>query len=438
MDNASSLAKVIHEAPRLLELLSPDPEQPLLAVSSGRLLPLLCTNSQLRQAVHSLVTGVYLQYCSDVSVFAKCSWQNLQKLSLIRCAGMCYLQLAQAHLPLLTSLDLSKNAFSTVSIAYLTRAHWPLLQLLRFDKSRMDAAGFRLLSNNKWPDLRHLHLQHITAYNGELSPYGDPGWPKLQNISLTGTELGMGAIRWLSSIHCPQLQCLLIDSTGLTSAAFNLLMQANWPNLKGLDIGSNKLSDMNVHQFDQFCWSALEEIDASDAGIAGQSLCKLCSHIRPYIRKARFSGCNLLGACLAGEWSNLEVLDVRDGTVLNTRNDSRYRYKWPRVRRLDFSESLISLETLVNVECPLLETLDLSKVYMGALEVLVQGAWSKLKHLRLGYGLLPLNVSTLVLSNWPLLVTLHIQLTCYAQSQLDDVRKLILRKWPCLQELAFY
>ena len=437
MDNAFSLAKVLHEAPRLLELLSPDPEQALLAVSSGCLLPLLCTNSQLRQAVHSLVTGIYLQHDSDVPVFAKCSWQNLQKLSLVNCAGYTS-QLAQAHLPLLTSLNLSKNAFSTVSIVYLMRAHWPLLQSLCFDKSHMDAAGFRLLSNNNWPDLRHLLLQHVTAYNGELLSYGDPGWPKLQTISLTGTEIGMGAIRWLSSIHCPQLQRLQIGSTGLTSGAFNLLMQANWPNLKALDIGSNKLSDMNVHQFDQFCWSALEEIDVSNAGIAGQSLCKLCSHMRPYIKKARFSGSNLLGACLAGEWSNLEVLDVRGGTVLNTRSDSRKRYKWPRVRCLDFSESIISLETLVNVECPLLETLDLSKVYMGALDVLVQGTWSKLKHLRLGYGLLPLDVSTLVLGDWPLLVTLHIQLTCYAQSQLDDVRKLVLRKWPCLQELVFY
>lgn len=86
----------------------------------------------------------------------------------------------------------------------------------------------------------------------------------------------------------------------------------------------------------------------------------------------------------------------------------------------------------------MLETLDLSKVYMGALDMLVQGAWSKLKHLRLGYGLLPPSVSTLVLGNWPLLVTLHIQLTCYAQSQLDDARKMILCKWPRLKELAFY
>lgn len=120
MDNASSLAKVIHEAPRLLELLSPDPQQPLLAVSAGCLLPLLGTNSHLRQAVHSLVTGLYLQRHSDVPVFAKCSWQNLQKLSLINCASN-MVQLAQAHLPLLTSLNLSENLLSTVSIAYLTR-----------------------------------------------------------------------------------------------------------------------------------------------------------------------------------------------------------------------------------------------------------------------------------------------------------------------------
>ena len=437
MDNASSLAKVIHEAPWLLELLSPDPQQPLLAVTAGCLLPLLCTNSHLRQAVHSLVTGAYLQHHSDVPVLAKCSWQNLRKLSLINCARD-VLHLAQAHLPLLTSLDLSENSFSTVSIAYLTRAHWPLLQFLCFNKSQMDAAGFRLLSNNNWPDLRFLLLQHVTVYNGELLSHEDPGWPNLQTMSLTGTELGMGAIRWLSSIHCPQLQRLLLGSTGLTSEGFNLLMQTNWPNLKALDIGSNKLSDMNVHHFDQFCWSALEEIDISNAGIAGQSLCKLCSHVRPYIRKARFRGSTFLGACLAGEWSNLELLDVRHATVLNTRNDSRYRYKWAQVRCLNFSGSLISLATLVNVECPLLETLDLSKVYMGGLDVLVQGAWSKLKHLRLGYGLLPLSVSTVVLGNWPLLVTLHIQLTCHAQSQLDHARKLILCKWPCLKELAFY
>ena len=437
MDNASSLARVIHEAPRLLELLSPDPQQPRLAVSAGCLLPLLGTNSQLRQSVHSLVTGILLRRDSDVPVLAKCSWQNLQKLSLINCASD-ILQLAQAHLPLLTSLDLSENALSIVSIAYLTKAHWPLLQTLCLNKSRVDAAGFRLLSNNNWPDLRHLLMRYVTVYNGDLLSHGDPGWRKLQTISLTGTKFGIGAIRWLTSIHCPQLQRLQINSTGLTSEGFNLLMQTNWPNLKVLDIGSNKLSDMNVHHFDQFCWSALQEIDVNSAGIDGQSLCKLCSNMRPYIRKARFGGSTLLGACLAGEWSNLEVLGVRHATVLNTCIDSRYRYKWARVKDLDFSGSLISLATLVNVECPLLETLDLSKVYMGALDVLVQGAWSKLKHLRLGYGLLPLSVSTLVLGNWPLLATLHIQLTCYTQSQLNDARKLISCKWPCLQELAFY
>ena len=224
MDNASLLAKVIHEAPRLLELLSPDPQQPLLAVSAGCLLPLLGTNSHLRQAVHSLVTGLYLQRHSDVLVFAKCSWQNLQKLSLINCASN-LVQLTQAHLPLLTSLNLSENLLSTVSIAYLTRAHWPLLQSLCFNKSQMDAAGFRLPSNNNWPDLRLLFLQHVTVYNGELLSHRDPGWPKLQTMSLTGTELGMGAIRWLSSIHCPQLQRLQLGSTGLTSEGFNLLMQ---------------------------------------------------------------------------------------------------------------------------------------------------------------------------------------------------------------------
>ena len=203
-----------------------------------------------------------------------------------------------------------------------------------------------------------------------------------------------------------------------------------------MDIGSNKLSDTNVHHFEQFCWSALEEIDVSRAGLAGQSLCRLCSHVRPYVRKARFKGSTLLGPCLADEWSNLEVLDVRHAIVLHTCDDSRYRYKWAKIRRLDFTGSLISLATLVNAERPLLETLDLSKVYMGALDILVQGAWSKLKHLRLGYGLLPPSVSTLVLGNWPLLVTLHIQLTCHAQSQLDDARKMIL--WPRLKELAFY
>ena len=88
-------------------------------------------------------------------------------------------------------------------------------------------------------------------------------------------------------------------------------MQTKWSNLKALDIGSNKLSDTNVHRFEQFCWSALEEIDVSRAGLAGQSLCRLCFHVRPYIRKARFKGSTLLGPCLAGECKNLEVLDVR-------------------------------------------------------------------------------------------------------------------------------
>lgn len=437
MDNAYSLAKVLHEAPRLLELLSPDPRQPQLALSTGHLLPLMCTNSLLRQAVHSLVTGVHLQQRSDIVVLVKCHWQSLQTLSLIRISldASDILQLARAHLPVLTSLDLSRNSLSSASIAYLTRAHWPLLQTLCFSETSMDAAGFRLLSNNNWPDLRCLLLQHVTVYNGELLSHGDPGWPKLKTLSLTGTRLGIGAIRW-SSIHCPQLLNLQLGSTSLTSELFNLLMQANWPNLRVLEVGSNKLSNLNVHHFDQFCWSTLQEIDVGDAGFAGQSLCKLCAHMRPYIRKARYSRSTLFWVYLAGDWSNLEVLDVSHGAIRSMGDDGRYRYKWTKVKHLDFSYAFISLATLVTVECPLLETLDLSKVYMASLEIIVQGPWSKLKQLRLGYGLLPFSVSALVLANWPLLVSLHMQLTCYAQSQLDGVRRMIRHKWPCLKELA--
>lgn len=440
MDNAYSLAKVLHEAPRLLELLSPDPRQPQLALSTGQLLPLMCTNSHLRQAVHSLVTGVHLQHRSDMLVLVKCQWQNLQSLSLIRIGSDAsdILQLARAHLPVLTNLDLSENRLSCASIAYLTRAHWPLLQSLCFSDTSMDAAGFRLLSNNSWPDLRCLVLEHITVYNGELLSYGDPGWPKLQKISLTGTKLGMGAIRWLSSMNCPQLLNLQLASTGLTSELFNLLMQANWPNLRALDVGLNELSDWNVHHFDKFCWSALQEIDVGSAGFAGQSLYKLCLHVRPYIRKATYSGSTLYWGYFAGDWSNLEVLDVSHASVLTTSDDGRYRYKWPKVKHLDFSHTFISLATLVIVECPLLETLDLSKVYMGNLDTIVQGPWSKLRQLRLGYGLLPFSVPTLVLANWPLLVSLHMQLTCYTQSQLDFARRIIQQKWPRLVELAFH
>lgn len=101
------------------------------------------------------------------------------------------------------------------------------------------------------------------------------------------------------------------SATRLHWPDFRILMQTKWSNLKALDIGSNKLSDTNVHRFEQFCWSALEEIDVSRAGLAGQSLCRLCFHVRPYIRKARFKGSTLLGPCLAGECKNLEVLDVR-------------------------------------------------------------------------------------------------------------------------------
>lgn len=196
--------------PRLSELLACDSCQPQSAASSGCMLSLLSTNGCLRHTVLPLVTEVQLLHKSDISVLAECNWQQLQKLNLsgIRLDRHCYVQLAQADLPLLTSLDLTRSHRFAACVDAWNEANWPLLASLSISDTCMTKAALRLLLRNR-PALRHLLLQHVDFFSdNHKQDMVQPSCPQLQTLSLTGSRMDSDMISWLSSMHCSQLQTL--------------------------------------------------------------------------------------------------------------------------------------------------------------------------------------------------------------------------------------
>ncbi len=234
-----SLADVLHQAPRLLDVLQ---QHRLLDV-------LLATNTGMCHLVQQYVTHITIPDQSHIHTLAQNRRPNLQRMSLqsvqdpSAVAGLSQgdwqilsLQPTFGKLDLDAIMNLQRNIWPwqmltdlevyfgqglPVDLHMLSTCHWPLLESLTLRSGRLDDAQAAVIFRADWPLLWSLRLPYNCLMH--LKGVHHNRWPQLKSVCLMDNP---------------------VSNTGLQR-----LVSAEWPKLTALD-----LSDNTTHTWTPLIW----------------------------------------------------------------------------------------------------------------------------------------------------------------------------------------
>ncbi|KAL3158895.1 hypothetical protein ABBQ32_011610 [Trebouxia sp. C0010 RCD-2024] len=165
----SQFVNVLHAAPRLLELISPNDKKTLMA---------LCTST--RRLVHAYASKVSLQEDGALQhLLDTAAWPRLQVLEVqdFRLPVTAVPGLTRAPwAALLTSLTLSNCRLNSSTISQLAAGNWPMLQHLSFRNNRLGKTGIKAMAGGNWPRLEHLDLSSNRLNAGAITQLTQYAW----------------------------------------------------------------------------------------------------------------------------------------------------------------------------------------------------------------------------------------------------------------------
>ena len=216
-----SLTDALHEAPRMLQLVSPNDKKALLAVCRS-----------MRHLIHSCASSIMLQ--ED---------DSLQHL-LNTAVGPHFHQLAVRGIPLtatavpgltsapwsaFTSLTLCNCGMNRSTISKLAAGHWPALQHLSLCNNKLDTAAVKAMAGSDWPLLRHLDLSSNRLTATSISQLTQLRWSNVEILNLINNPyLESNAIQKLSSGSWPRLKGLAVSGT-FKLGVFVQVAASSWP-----------------------------------------------------------------------------------------------------------------------------------------------------------------------------------------------------------------
>ena len=188
-----TLPDVMHEAPRLLEMLSPRDKKTLLAV---------CTST--RRLVHAFATSVSLHKDDTLQHWLDTdAGRRLQVLKLrgIRLTATAVQRLTNAPWSaFLGSLTLKNCGLNSSTISQLAAADWPILQHLSLRKNKLSKTALQAMAGGKWPHLARLDLSSNGLNADAMTQLTRLGWThRVSGLELhDNPDMDINAVRRLA------------------------------------------------------------------------------------------------------------------------------------------------------------------------------------------------------------------------------------------------
>ena len=188
------LSDLIHQVPRLLELMT-----------SECLAALLATSTTHRSQVHNYVTSITISDSTHASDLISCSWPRLVKWTLA---------------------DLDSHSLQTIRVtcdmtvaaaSLLAKASMLSKWQLQLDASQLSAAVAAEIAKGDWPFLVGLYFWHARLTRAAVEELVAANWPALMLLSSVAMSMHMDVFSLLSQARWSQLALLNLFDTMLAS-----------------------------------------------------------------------------------------------------------------------------------------------------------------------------------------------------------------------------
>ncbi len=368
---------VVQQAPRFLELLTPEGVKALTAT---------CT--QLRQDFRSSVTTIQMTDYQDTDMLYADTWPNLVMVVISTTDGHQF----GDHINSDTTVTLHERQFGDHAESSLFDRGWSTIMRLRFEQASDDPTNWRSACRQS--------VALIVKASHQSSPDMD--------TKAHGSALSRFATNWEAKA---QHVWMCQDSKSVCLDSFKHLDLGKWPCLKSITC---------LGQYDialPVCWlwgdssSNLRRITMTLCSLGANTLQSLITTC-PHLCSLSLTDCNIEAAAL---------------TCLN-------QARFTKLNRLDLSSNPLGwsgAQSLSRCDLPALQWLNLDDTNLNALAAmyLAQGCWPKLRCLHLVGNQLHVEVAAyLVKGKWPLLKELNLSWTCAPKAAFEvlgvaDARK---------------
>ena len=390
------LTDILHEAPRVLQLVSPDDKKALLAVCKS-----------VRRLVHAFACSVTLQ--ED---------DSLEHL------------LDTAVGPQLQELHMYGIKLTTISVSGLTSAPWSALKSLTLNNCGLNSSTIRHLAACKcWPELQLLRVRNNRLSTAAVKAMAGSNWPQLRLLDLSSNKLNASAISQLTQLRCSNIEALdLRHNPYLDSSAIRRLALGSWPLLKALAVGGA----FGLGFFAQVAgssWPLLETIRISCDYRTPQAVFAGCwpnvkhlqiiAHMSPPLSCFTSFSVPAVSGLTEAHWTNLQSLDLSYSNLGSGGFVQLADGQWPLLRKLDISR--MQHHGL------------LSPDHVAAF---AEGDWPMLTYLSLAHnGMNDDCAMELIDGDWPLLATIDLS---YNNIGAEGGAALAVADWPDLEHLCLF
>ena len=409
-DSNLTLQHILYKVPRLLQVIHKTDSRAILFSSSG-----------LRQYLVNYVTSIEaptaglqllvdqewpprlqkLDVCISKDVadpdkglraLAGTLWPNLAVLDLNKlCQRAAAIQdLASAHLPALTAVNLAGNLLLDDAIKELVKLSWPRLEMLDLNgqeySSYFDSKTAAYLVKGKWPRLKTLN---VSGNNVCMGPLLNGNWPALEKLDMLDRfhdEDAPTYVKETSGLAWPRLKRLSLSDGAADDLGIAELSLTEWPCLEFVCLDG--LSDEKVAEIFASCeWPALSHLELKEIYSAHQNAV-MCTRLS----KAHSPVLEILVICdycpwaagvlqlVQANWCNSRVLNMSCCALDSEAVSELSKGQWPQLHSLSVCEfppfywPTVSVKRFLDGAWPALCKLELSPSDCEAAAVLLSGS----------------------------------------------------------------
>lgn len=330
--------EVLHEAPRLLELLPP-----------ATLKTLSATCRSLRTSFCARVSVITLSEPADTPKLCCKTWPRLTMVTCTHGLNLYYLKLRDmlsAEWECMVEVELAvwscggqSTPRTTHSSAVLVRARQQLHTLLNH-VSRQHHAALSAFADMNRPS-GSLTLQGPLVGCSVVQSLTLDCWPLLKFLKVVNSaNLGLGSMPHLRKLlpsltlsvilNCgldasdvlqlatgwPQTQELILYNNQLDASSISAIAHAKWPSLSRLDLCSNTLGCAGMQHLVSCSWPSLRVLGLTCTCLDAPSLQCLAQGQWPALQRLNLSGNSIdatgISFLVQGSWPLLEVLSLSD------------------------------------------------------------------------------------------------------------------------------
>ena len=391
------LTDILHEAPRVLQLVSSDDKKALMAVCKS-----------VQRLVHTFASSVTLQEDDSLEhLLDTAVGPHLQQLRMygIKLTTTSVSGLTSAPWFALTSLTLNNCGLTSSTITQLAASScWPELQLLRVRSNRLSTAAVTAMAGSNWPQLRHLDLSSNKLNASAISQLTQLRWSSIETLDLSNNPyLDSSALQKLASGSWPLLRGLAVGGVfGL--GFFAEVAGSSWPLLETIQISCGYCAPQAVRFAG--CWPNLKHL-------------QIITHMpSPLACFASFE-MPAVSSLTEASWTNLQTLNLSSSGLGQSGFMQLARGRWPLLSKLDISRMQLD-----------------GHLSPGDVAAFAEGDWPVLTYLSLAHnGMDDECARELLDGDWPLLATIDLS---YNNIGAEGGAELAVADWPYLEHLCLY